>query len=121
MSRHAAMGDGVRFRRSGRAALGRLGASVAHELRDTVRIPHWDYDGGGPEAREAWEREETNRTMDHQARSRRAARDVSWSIAQMVDGLECVEESLACGEAAYDLAACYAQTRALCEVWTSQP
>jgi hypothetical protein len=82
---------------------------------ETVKIPHWDYDGVDPlVAREPWERADINREMDHQARYRRedSGYDFTndWRRESEVHNLECAEELAEEGNA-IDLAECYARSR----------
>lgn len=62
------------------------------ETLGQVRVPHWDYDGCPPDAREAWELASTNLMMDHAARHREQDRDHSWEIEHEAHQMECNQQ-----------------------------
>lgn len=86
----------------------------------SVPIPHWDYDGLPTESREAWEHEQADQMLDHQAQYRIQDADVAWSVGHMANELDCMESMIEDGSN-FDMEVEYAATRALCDVWTSQP
>lgn len=64
------------------------------ELRATVEIPHWDYDGVDPLiAREPWERADAEQWLDRDATFRDSRKDyVLSSIENDTHQAECCEE-----------------------------
>lgn len=72
----------------------RLSKWEARQWREVgqVRVPHWDYDGCPPDAREAWELASTNLMMDHAARHREQDRDHSWEIEHEAHQMECNQQ-----------------------------